>query len=223
MTVLELVHVDYLIFAFMILGTLSSSISGAMRGIESNMDITGVLLLAFVNGNGGGTLRDIILNQTLFWIKQPMYIWLSIIVGSISFLAIYYKDRLIQSNTLHSALIFTDALGLGAFSIAGAEKTLSLGLGNTLALVMGMLTATGGGIVADIIANRVPLVFSKELYITVAFTGILLFISLTTLHLDITIAAIISMLFMISLRLYSVKIKWTLPKIHLKFRSHDKK
>lgn len=113
---------------------------------------------------------------------------------------------------LHRALITTDAMGLAAFSLAGVEKTLNLGQNPALAIIMGIWTAIGGGIVADIISNRVPLVLSQELYITVAFVGSVSYLVLV-LFLPHIIASIIAALLMILLRIYSVKFNWRFPTI----------
>jgi uncharacterized membrane protein YeiH len=207
-------EVSLLLQSFMIFGVVTASISGAIRAIESKMDITGAILLAFVTASAGGTIRDIIFNVDVFWIREQMYIWLSCIPGAAAFIFIYYKGRILGNKKINFILIVTDAMGIAAFSLAGVEKALSLGQNNSIAVIMGVWTAVGGGVIADIIANRVPLVFTQELlYITVAFFGSVCYLFLAD-NINHTTASIISAIFMIALRLLSVKYKWSLPTIH---------
>ncbi len=211
----NVVHFNDIIYIFMILGVMASSISGAIRAIESRMDITGAILLAFVNSNAGGTVRDLLLNTTIFWIDNQIYIWLTFAVGSLSFIVIYFNNKIISNHKLHKILIITDAMGLSAFCLAGVEKTLLLSHDMVLAIIMGVWTAIGGGIIADIVANRIPLVFSQELYLTVAFIGAICFLILDIYcGVGSTYAGIIAAFIMIILRLLAVKYKITFPNIN---------
>ncbi|MCE3268735.1 MAG: hypothetical protein K0R49_987, partial [Burkholderiales bacterium] len=165
-------QISLLLQCFMLFGVAAASISGAIRAIESKMDITGAILLAFITASAGGTIRDIILNSQVFWIREQIYIWLTCIIGAATFIFIYYKGRILGNRKINFILIVTDAMGIAAFSLAGVEKALALGQNNSIAIIMGVWTAIGGGVIADVISNRVPLVFTQELlYITVAFFG----------------------------------------------------
>ncbi|MCE2705495.1 MAG: trimeric intracellular cation channel family protein [Proteobacteria bacterium] len=207
-------EISLILYFFMIFGVIASSISGAIRAIEARMDITGAILLAFLNSNAGGTVRDILLNVPVFWIQDQFYIWLTFIVGGLSFIIIYFKNKVIGSRKLHKILIITDAMGIAAFCLAGVEKSLALNQNNVIAIIMGIWTAIGGGVVADIISNRVPLVFSQELYTTVAFLGAVCFLFLAGfLEVNHAIAAFVSAFLMVGLRLYSVKKKLKLPLV----------
>ncbi len=208
-------QLNLILYFFMIFGVIASSISGTIRAIESNMDITGAILLAFLNSNAGGTIRDMVLNTKIFWIVDHFYIWLTFIAGSISFLVIYYNNKFITSRKLHRLLIITDAMGLATFCIAGVEKSLNLNQGYLIAVIMGIWTAIGGGVVSDIISNKIPLVLSKELYITVALFGALLYIFMINfINIHHAVAGIFTSIIMILLRLYSVKFKLKLPIIN---------
>lgn len=207
-------EISLLLQTFMLLGVAAASISGAIRAIESKMDITGAILLAFITASAGGTIRDVILNADVFWIREQMYIWLTCIIGAATFIFIYYKGRILGNKKINFILIVSDAMGIAAFSLAGVEKALSLGQNSTVAVVMGVWTAVGGGIIADVISNRIPLVFTQELlYITVAFFGSVCYLILAN-NINHPTASIIAATFMISLRLLSVKYKWALPSIH---------
>jgi uncharacterized membrane protein YeiH len=207
-------HINVLLQSFMLFGVATASISGAIRAVESKMDITGAILLAFITACAGGTVRDVIFNVEVFWIHEQMYIWLTCIIGAATFIFIYYRGRILGNKKINFILIVTDAMGIAAFSLAGVEKALALGQNDVVAVVMGVWTAVGGGIVADVISNRVPLVFTQELlYITVAFFGSVCYLFLAN-NINHATASIIAAIFMVGLRLLSVKYKWSLPSIH---------
>ncbi|MFN8770195.1 MAG: trimeric intracellular cation channel family protein [Neisseriaceae bacterium] len=204
--------INLILNLFMVGGVIAASISGVFRAVEARMDITGAILLAFINSNAGGTVRDLILNTTVFWIADQFYIWITFIVGIITFIIVYFKNKVIGSRKLHKLIIVTDAMGLAAFCLAGVQKSIAIGESPSIAIMMGVWTAIGGGVAADVIANRVPLVFSQELYMTVAFLGALCYLLLVTLlGMNPAIASIFAVFIMISLRLYSVKYKLKLP------------
>lgn len=215
MTVTHQLHsISILLQFFMLFGVIAASISGAIRAIESKMDITGAILLAFITANAGGTIRDIILGSDIFWIRDQIYIWLTCIIGALTFIVIYYKGHMLGNRKINYILIVTDAMGIAAFSLAGVEKSLTFGQNHAVAVIMGVWTAIGGGIIADVISNRVPFVFTKELfYITVSFFGSICYLLLANFDISRTIAGIIAATFMIGLRLLSVRFKWNLPKI----------
>ncbi|MEN9946243.1 MAG: hypothetical protein RLZZ293_629 [Pseudomonadota bacterium] len=205
-------HIHLILEIFLIIGIIASSISGTLRAIDSKMDITGALLLAFIISNGGGTFRDLILNAPVFWIKNHLYIWLSLSIGAITYSIIYYCPRLLINRRLMQLVLITDAIGLAAFCISGIEKSFVMGQNTYIAIIMGIWTAVGGGIIADVIANRVPLVFSSELYIIVCAIGAILYLTLCC-FIPHSIASFIAAIFMISLRLLSIKYRWKLPII----------
>lgn len=208
----EFTQINFLLSFFMITGVIATSIGGALRAINAKMDITGAILLAFVAANGGGTVRDIILDTQVFWIAQQFYIWLTVSVGALTFIYVYYHPKFINNPKFYKLLIITDAMGLAAFCLAGVERSLNMGQNNSIAIIMGVWTAIGGGIVADIIANRIPLVLSQELYMSVALIGAISYLFISHMINPIT-ASVISAILMIVLRLLSVKFKWKLPSI----------
>ena len=209
----QIQNISYLLMSFMVIGVVATSIGGAIRAINAKMDITGAILLAFVASNAGGTVRDILLGSTVFWIKDQFYIWLTFTIGALTFIFVYIKGKVLDSKQLYNFLIVTDAMGLAAFCLAGVEKALNYGQNYSIAVIMGIWTAIGGGILADIIANRIPLVFSSELYITVAFAGAICYLTLS-FYLNHIVASMIAAIFMVLFRLYSVKLKWKFPTIH---------
>ncbi len=208
----HLQQISSLLYIFMIVGVIASSISGVIRAIEAKMDITGAILLAFITANGGGTIRDVILNSEVFWIHDQIYIWLTLLTGGATFITFYFKRHILNHKILYLILIITDAFGLAAFSLAGVEKAIHYEQSTLVIILMGVWTAIGGGILADIISNRVPLVFSSELYITVSLLGSICYLMLYG-HLNDIVASMITAVLIIALRLCSVKYRLKFPTI----------
>ena len=206
-------HINLLLDVFLVIGVIACSISGALRAIDSKMDLTGALLLAFVISNAGGTFRDLILAAPVFWIKDNYYVWLSLTIGALTYMLFYYAPQLLANRRLNQLLLITDAIGLGVFCIAGVEKSFIMEQPAGIAVIMGIWTAVGGGIIADVIANRVPLVFSSELYITVSLCGAILYLILSLFMLH-ALAGFIAVIFMVAFRMLSVKFHWKLPIIN---------
>ncbi|MBI3170607.1 MAG: trimeric intracellular cation channel family protein [Chloroflexi bacterium] len=197
---------DQLLFILTYVAVIASSISGALEARKNQMDIVGATTIAFVNAFGGGTIRDLLLGRTpVFWVVDPILTITTFIVAIISF---YRLDRI--SSIL---LITADAIGLGIFSILGATYTLQLELSPIVAILMGVVTGIFGGVLRDVMSNRIPSVFrqSTELYATCSFAGTSLFILLTVFNFNAFLASMIGALTVFLLRLFAVKFKVTLP------------
>ena len=197
---------DQLLLILTYVAVVASSISGALEARKHQMDIVGATTIAFVNAFGGGSVRDLLLGRTpVFWVVDPILSVTTFIVAVISF---YRLERI--SNLL---LTTADAIGLGIFSILGANYTLQLQLSPIVAILMGVVTGIFGGVLRDVMSNRVPSVFrqSTELYAACSFAGTSLFIALTALNLNTFIASLIGALTIFTLRLLAVSFKVTLP------------
>jgi len=184
----------------------ASAVSGALEARRHEMDIVGATTIAFVNAFGGGTIRDLLLGRTpVFWVVAP---WLTIVTFVVGALSFYRVDSI--SNRL---LIIADAIGLGLFSILGATYTLQLELSPVVAVLMGVVTGIFGGVLRDLLCNRIPNVFrqSTELYATCSFIGTCLFILLLSFNMDSLIASTIGAATVFTLRLAAVRFKMTLP------------
>jgi uncharacterized membrane protein YeiH len=184
----------------------ASAISGALEARKQDMDIVGATTVAFVTAFGGGTIRDLLLGRTpIFWLVDP---WLSIATFAIAVLTFYLLDRI--SDDL---LVVPDALGLGFFSVLGATYAMQMDLSLLIISLMGVVTGVFGGILRDVICNKIPSVFKRntELYATCAFVGTWAFILLVKLHVDISVASWAGTFVIFVLRLAAVKWKLTLP------------
>lgn len=146
-----------------IIGISAESVTAALSAGRLKFDWFGVCALAALTALGGGTIRDIMLDDyPLTWVEQPLYLVLCLAVAlvttQLSFLARYF-NRL---------FLIGDAIGLAAFAVLGTQTALSLGHGFIIAAVAAVLTGTSGGIMRDILSDRVPLVFTQDLYASIA-------------------------------------------------------
>ena len=199
-------NVGGLVMLLTYLAVSASAISGALEARKQDMDIVGATTVAFVTAFGGGTMRDLLLGRTpIFWLVDQ---GLSIATFAIAVLTFYLLDRI--SDRL---LVVPDALGLGFFSVLGATYAMQMNLSLLIISLMGVVTGVFGGILRDVICNKVPSVFQRntELYATCAFIGTWVFIILVKLHVDISVASWAGTLVIFALRLAAVKWKLTLP------------
>ncbi len=140
------------------------AITGALVASRKQMDIVGFAFLGTVTGIGGGTLRDLVLGQTpVFWVKEPLYLVVCIGCSMLVFFAAHVpRSRLVL-------LIWLDALGMALFCVLGAEKALAHG--PVVAATMGVVTATMGGMIRDILGGESPVILRREIYATAALVG----------------------------------------------------
>lgn len=197
---------DQLLFILTYIAVIASSISGSLEARKHQMDIVGATTIAFVNAFGGGTLRDMMLGRTpVFWINDP---WLTITTFLFAIFAFYRLESF--SKRL---LIIADAIGLGIFSILGAAYALQLNLSPIVAILMGVVTGVFGGVLRDVLSNRIPNVFrqSTELYATCSFVGTSVYIVLIQLHFNALPIALLGATIVFAMRLLAVRFKVTLP------------
>lgn len=150
-----------------IVGTLAFALSGALQAARHRMDIIGFIFIGCITGVGGGTFRDLILDVPVFWLGQ----WQYVMVCSVAAVATWFAAPWLKKAS--TALVWADAVGMALFSVLGAQKALELGVGIPVAAIMGMFSACLGGIVRDMILNEVPIILSREIYITASLAGAL--------------------------------------------------
>jgi putative membrane protein len=173
------------------------------------MDVFGMFILAFVTGVGGGTLRDIMIGSIpVFWMKNLMYIFM---IGVSVVFTILFK-RKFAAHWNYWLLLF-DAIGLGVFTIIGLEKALRFDLSPTIAIVLGTMTGSFGGVIRDVLANRMPAIFQKEIYATACVAGGTVYFLLNGIMADYhNWVVLITICVVIAIRMFSVKHHWELPK-----------
>lgn len=146
------------------IGTFVFALSGGVAAVRREMDLFGVVMLAFLPAVGGGTLRDILLDQPIFWLADTAVLGFAAAGGLVAFFAANAVDR-------WKPLRWADAMGLALFAVTGAAKAGDLGYGPVVMILMGTVTATFGGLLRDVVANREPLVLKEDIYATAAMLG----------------------------------------------------
>lgn len=188
-----------------ILGTLAFAISGIRQAAFKHYDWFGGFVCGFAVAIGGGTLRDVMLGAIPFWMTSPMYILCTLLAQAIVILFSRYMKKL--DNTW---FVF-DTLGLALFTIAGIQKTLQCGHPFWIAIIMGCITGAAGGIIRDVLLNRPPVIFSKEIYAMASIAGGLLYWGLYMLHINIALTVIASFLLVVTIRFVAVCYHISLP------------
>ncbi|KRP28392.1 MAG: hypothetical protein ABS28_07835 [Cryomorphaceae bacterium BACL22 MAG-120619-bin32] len=197
-----------LIYTLDILGTFAFAISGALVASEKNFDLFGVLIIAFVTAVGGGMLRDVLINaHPINWIGDLNYVW-TILAAVIT--TILFKSKILP---LSKTLFLFDTIGLGVFTLLGLQKGLAYNLHPIIALIMGMISAVFGGVLRDILTNKVPLIFEKEIYASACLVGGVLYLSLDYFEVNQNVSFVFAASIIFSIRLVAVKFHLQLPKI----------
>ncbi len=198
----------FLIHLLDLFGTAAFAVTGALKAVERKSDIVGIIILAAVTGMAGGIIRDITFG--LFppaAIANPLYVAITIAMA----VAIFFLYRAFKKH--EGMFLKFDAIGLGVFTVIGASIAYNIAGLNFLAMAFaGMITAVGGGILRDVFANEVPIVFVKELYASASFIGVVMLFALLGAGLDISIAAIPTIVAVTALRMTAMKYNWNLPR-----------
>ena len=187
-----------------------SSASAVLKAGFKEFDLFGVVIIAVATGLGGGSLRDMLLDQDVFWIKNQVFFIVSL--GSAFFVFLMARIVVIPAKLF----LIPDAAGLATFGVAGTLLALMVGTPWLIASFMGVMTGTMGGIFRDILCNESPMVFSSPLYATVSWLGSLLFILLLYVNLSVSMAAIIAGSAIFISRLIALKYNINLPRFRFK-------
>lgn len=179
------------------------ALSGTLLAFRKQTDGFGVVVLASLTGIGGGTTRDVILDVPVFWLHDPTYFWVILAASAGGILWLRYKAYMPVNR-----LLFADALGISFFTVLGAEKALSVGVGGFTAVILGTMTAVFGGLLRDVVAREVPLVLKSELYATTCLIGGSVFVLLHSVN--STLAMIAALITTFVLRIGALKYHWSL-------------
>jgi uncharacterized membrane protein YeiH len=189
------------------LGIVAFVISGALVAARKQMDIVGFMVLGTVTGIGGGTLRDLLLGQApVFWVREPAYLVVCILIAGIMF----FTPQIRESR--YRIVLWFDAMGLALFAVTGAERAYVLGAHPVVAITMGVITASFGGIIRDVFANQSPVVLSYEIYILAALAAAGAFVALSLFGAPRDAALGTGLVIGLSLRLMALHFKWSLPR-----------
>lgn len=187
-----------------------SSASGVLKAGFKQFDLFGVIIIAIATGLGGGSLRDVLLDREVFWIRDQMFF----IASLASAIAMFLGARIMVIPPRF--FLIPDAAGLATFGVAGTLVSLMAGAPWLVASFMGVMTGALGGILRDILCNEQPVVFQSTLYATVSWAGSLLFIGLIQLELDVTGSAVIAGILIFVARLLAIYFNISLPRFRFK-------
>ena len=187
-----------------IFGTIIFAITGSLVGKQKQMDIFGVVVLALVTALGGGTLRDVLLGQQpVFWISQPEIIVICIIAALLTFAL---SDRIPFPRR---TLLLSDAIGLATFSVIGAQAAITFH--PIIAIIMGGMTGTAGGIIRDLLSDKIPVILRRDIYATAAMSGASVFVLLHHNSINNDLALFLGAIVTLAIRLLAIRRRWNLP------------
>jgi len=187
------------------LGTVVFAITGLLAARRKHLDLFGAIVIAMVTAIGGGTLRDLIIGEPVFWTQNDIYIYIVVCTT----LAFFFLARFRRLPV--KLLLFLDALGLAVFTVIGTQKAMELGFSDPIAIMTGVMTGVVGGMIRDVLVDEIPLVLRKEIYATASFIGASVLLLL--LHNDVSqeLAIFVSILITIIMRVSAIVYKIELP------------
>ncbi len=193
-----------------IIGIISFALSGFLIGVHCRLDILGVLISAFLTAFGGGMIRDVLADRTPYVFTSNLPLSLVIVTVLI---AILFKLHKITNLEGKWAFIISDAIGLASFAITGSIIAIESGFNFLSVLVLGFITAVGGGTIRDVLINRMPFILVSEFYATVALIIASIVYILELFELRNFVSLIIVFIFGVLLRVLAYYKKWHLPTL----------
>jgi uncharacterized membrane protein YeiH len=205
---------DSVIHILDLIGTAVFATTGALVAGRKRMDTFGVVILGCVTAVGGGTLRDVVLGRSpVFWVSSPHYLAIATL-AAIGTFVVAHRWRLPEM-----AIAYADAVGLAVFTVmgfqAGFQTTHSFGI----SIVMGMTTGVVGGIIRDVLAGTIPLIFHKEIYALASLAGAALLALSIHLQWPTTLALPLAILTTLGIRIAALHWNLTLPVFPPKYLS----
>ena len=156
-------------------GTVAFAVTAVLALAPRGIDLFGACVLGIITAIGGGTVRDLILGVPVFWATDLSYIWVALAAS----IAAFSAHSLFNRKNIHSLMLYIDGLGVSLFAIQAVDKVWGLGFGLPLApILLGIVTAIGGGLIRDVLAGRETLLMSRELYAVPVMLGCTLYVVL---------------------------------------------
>jgi uncharacterized membrane protein YeiH len=181
------------------------AVTGALAAARDKHDLITFWFFAVVTGVGGGTLRDLLIGAPVFWIGDPTYLG----IGAVASLIVWFANERVERRAV--ALNWLDALGLAVYAVVGADKALALGVKPLVAVGMGVLTATFGGVIRDVIAGHPSILLKREISVSAALLAASLFVALNSAGVAPLWAGGVGAIAGFGLRAGAIHYGWTLP------------
>lgn len=196
-----------LLYMIDLFGTAIFAVSGVLLAGRLKMDPFGVIVLGSVTAIGGGTIRDMALGATpVFWITDTTYLWVIFITCLLTMVLVRRPKRLAWW-----VLPVCDAIGLAVFVGIGVEKALAYNASGMVAVIMGVITGCGGGIIRDVLAREVPMVLRSEVYATACIIGGIFHTMAVSMGYDHSTALIAGVISTLVIRLGAIRWHLSLP------------
>jgi uncharacterized membrane protein YeiH len=200
---------ERLLFAVDLAGTLLFAIEGATAAISGDLDVLGLMVLAFATALGGGIIRDLLIGAVP---PNSLRDWRYSAVVFTGAAIVFFLHRFVQGIP-NGVMIVLDAAGLALFAVAGTQKALIYKMHPFIAILLGTITGVGGGTIRDMFLARIPTVLRADVYATAAMAGSAAMIMARKLGLPPTLSAILGGVVCFGLRLVSVWQHWNLPRV----------
>jgi uncharacterized membrane protein YeiH len=199
---------------FDLLGVAVFALSGALEARRKQMDVFGVAVVALVTALGGGTLRDLLLYATVFWVADPLPV---VVATAVAVFTFFVSRPLVPLS--RQMLLVADAAGLALFTVLGVQQAQAGGVSPIVAVLMGMISGVVGGIMRDILCNTIPLVLRREVYATASLAGGLVFLGLGQTPLPLSWRMSFAFLTVFTLRVLALRFHLALP--HARGERHN--
>jgi uncharacterized membrane protein YeiH len=194
-----------LVHFFDVLAAVVFAVSGAFVASRKGLDVMGFMWLAVITGVGGGTVRDLILDVPVFWVQNPVYVAACLVAAVVT----HFVAPLVESR--QKTLLWFDAFGLALVTIAGTVKALDVGAPVLVAIVMGVITGSLGGIIRDTLGHVPSVILRHEVYVTASVLGACAYIALNAFGSGRAIAMTAGFLVTFGVRGMAIAFKWSLP------------
>lgn len=187
------------------IGTFAFAISGIRLASQKNFDLFGAFIVGMATAVGGGTLRDVMLGHSPFWMTQWVYF---LITGLALVIFIFFHKGI---HKISNTLFLFDTIGLALFTVVGFQKTIDAGFPFWAANIMGMFTGAAGGVIRDILINEVPLIFRRDIYALACCVGGFVYTCALMLGLSDVVAQLGCAFSVVVMRILAVRFHWQLP------------
>ncbi len=182
------------------------AVTGVLAAARQNMDVMSFVIIGVVTAVGGGTLRDLMLDEPLFWLEDSSYLY----VAALAAMATFFFERRFRATL--RAFLYLDAIATAPFTVLAIDKTLRLGFEPGIAVVMGVITGIGGGLIRDVLTSQPTILMRRELYMTPILLGGVLYAGLRhSTALDPNAIAWLAMLTIVTVRLGAIRFGWAFP------------
>lgn len=203
------------LYVLEMIGTVAFAVSGAMIAIRKRLDIVGVIFLGVITAVGGGALRDLMIGVTPpMCFQNPVYLVTACVTSFLFFLPFVRRPLVRHQRQFDLLLLIMDSLGLAVFTVSGIQACIHAhpNASPILLVFVGVLTATGGGVVRDALAGITPMVFVKHVYATASLAGAVLYTGLNAAGVDTRLAGSVAAVVVFAIRCLAAHYHWNMPR-----------